>query len=197
MIGRDFWYDVLRSGAILGVAMAVAHVLEQYMIVYSGESITSVIVWYLLVWIISAGVFIWLLVRFSRRRAAASDPKYGYSYSVALSYILMVSMLAGVIVGATNTIYVGAMGYGEYVEGMIGRVEEIKQMYTEMNITTLNGEFDKMCEVLRTAERPSMLSSVFSSFNTYITTGGLCGLIISAIVSRKPQLFNTDDNSNE
>lgn len=197
MIGRDFWHDVLRSGAILGIVMALAHVVEQYLLIYSDSSLVSLSAIYLIVWAISAAVFVWLLVRFSKRRAAAMDPKYGYSYSLALSYILMISMLAGVIVGMTSTIYVGIMGYDLYVEGLVGRIEELRAVYAEVNITTLNSEFDKMIESIRMAEQPSMLSSVFSSFNTYILTGGLPGLIIAAIVSRRPKFDINEDKEDE
>ena len=197
MIGRDFWYDVLRSGAILGVAMAVSHILEQYLLLYSSLSLASVSVWYSLEWLLAAILFVWLLVRFSKRRASAADPKYGYSYSLALSYILMVSMLTGIIVGAANTIFIGAMGYGDYVEGMVGRVEEIRDLYHSMNIATLDANFNAFIEALRAAEQPTMLSNVFTSFNNYILTGGLPGLIIAGVVSRKPQLFNTEDKNNE
>lgn len=197
MIGRDFWYDVMRSGAILGIVMALMHVVEQYILVYSDKSLMSVSALYLLAWTVSAVIFIWLLVRFSKRRAAAMDPKFGYSYSLALSYILMISMLAGVIVGVVGKIYIAIMGYDLYVEGLVGRVEDLRTIYAEANLTQFNSDFDKMIDALRTAEQPSMLSSVFSSFNTYIFTGGLPGLIIAAIVSRKPKFYINDDENNE
>lgn len=194
MINRDFWYDVLRSGAILGVVMALSHIAELYLLAYSGVDIATMSIYFLLEWLVAAAVFVWLLVRFSKRRAAAMDPKYGYSYSLALSYILMISMLAGIIVGATNTIFIGTMGYDTYIDGMVGRVDEIRALYVEMNIDTLDSSFNEMVAALRSAEQPSMLSTIFSSFNSYLFAGGIIGLVVSAFVRIKPQIINTEDN---
>lgn len=193
MINRDFWYDVLRSGAILGVVMALSHIAELYLLAFSSIDIATMSIYFSLEWLVAVGIFIWLIVRFSKRRAAAMDPKYGYSYSVALSYILMISMLAGVIVGATNTIFIGTMGYDIYIDGMVGRVEEMRALYAEMDINTLDSSFNEMVEGLRSSEQPSMLGAIFSTFNSYLFTGGLLGLIVAAFVRRKPQITNTED----
>lgn len=193
MINRDFWYDVLRSGAILGIVMALSHIAELYLLAFSSIDIATMSIYFSLEWLVAVGIFIWLIVRFSKRRAAAMDPKYGYSYSVALSYILMISMLAGVIVGATNTIFIGTMGYDIYIDGMVGRVEEMRALYAEMDVNTLDSSFNEMVEGLRSSEQPSMLGTIFSTFNSYLFTGGLLGLIVAAFVRRKPQITNTED----
>ena len=77
MIGRDFWYDVLRSGAILGVVMALSRIVEMYLLAYSSLDMGSMSMWFLLEWVVAAVIFVWLLVRMSKHRAAATDPKYG------------------------------------------------------------------------------------------------------------------------
>jgi len=197
MIGKDFWYDVLRSGAILGCVMALSRIVEMYLLAYSGLNMGSVSMWFLLEWVVAAVVFIWLLVRLSKRRAAATDPKYGYSYSVALAYILMVSILAGVMVGVADTLFVGIMGYDAYIDGMVGRIEEMRALYASMNMTAMDADFNAMVSSLRAAERPSMISAVFSMFNTYVFAGGMVGLIVAGAVCRKPQIISDKENDDE
>lgn len=197
MINKDFWYDALRSGAILGIVMAVSRIFELYLLAFSDGALMTMSLWYLVEWVIAAGVFVWLVVRFSKRRAADSDPKYGYSYSVALSYILTISMLAGIIVGTANTLFIGAMGYEAYVEGMVGRIDQMRELYAGMNLQMYDADFNKMIAAMRSAEQPSMLSTVFASLNNYLLTGGILGLIIAGVVSRRPQMFSNEHNDNE
>ena len=49
----------------------------------------------------------------------------GFQYSLALSYILMVSALAGVLVGVADTAYVSTMGYDIYINGIVERIEQM------------------------------------------------------------------------
>ncbi len=197
MIGRDFWYDVLRSGAILGVVMALSRIVEMYLLAYSSLDMGSMSMWFLLEWVVAAVIFVWLLVRMSKRRAAATDPKYGYSYSMALAYILMISMLAGIMVGVADTLFIGVMGYDAYIDGMIGRIDEIRQLYVSMNITSVDADFSAMISALRSAERPSMMSAIFSMFNSYVLVGGVVGLVVAGIVCRKPQIISENQDDDE
>lgn len=197
MIGRDFWYDVLRSGAILGVVMALSRIVEMYLLAYSSLDMGSMSMWFLLEWVVAAVIFVWLLVRMSKRRAAATDPKYGYSYSMALAYILMISMLAGIMVGVADTLFIGVMGYDAYIDGMIGRIDEIRQLYVSMNITSVDADFSAMISALRSAERPSMMSAVFSMFNSYVLVGGVVGLVVAGVVCRKPQIISENQDDDE
>lgn len=197
MIGRDFWYDVLRSGAILGVVMALSRIVEMYLLAYSSLDMGSMSMWFLLEWVVAAVIFVWLLVRMSKRRAAATDPKYGYSYSMALAYILMISMLAGIMVGVADTLFIGVMGYDAYIDGMIGRIDEIRQLYVSMNITSVDADFSAMISALRSAERPSMMSAIFSMFNSYVLVGGVVGLVVAGVVCRKPQIISENQDDDE
>lgn len=197
MIGRDFWYDVLRSGAILGVVMALSRIVEMYLLAYSSLDMGSMSMWFLLEWVVAAVIFVWLLVRMSKRRAAATEPKYGYSYSMALAYILMISMLAGIMVGVADTLFIGVMGYDAYIDGMIGRIDEIRRLYVSMNITSVDADFSAMISALRSAERPSMMSAIFSMFNSYVLVGGVVGLVVAGIVCRKPQIISENQDDDE
>jgi hypothetical protein len=187
-MNRDFWYDVMRSGAILGIVMMLSRIFEHYVLFYSSIELTTMSVLYFGEAILSCVVFIWLLLRFSRRRAAACDPQVGFSYGMGLSYILLISMFAGVIVGVGDTIFTSIMGYDAYVEGVMWRINDLKQLYLNMGVSTSElGIFDEFAHAMRTSTQPSMLSSVFTAFNNYILFGALPGFIIAGVVSRKPE----------
>lgn len=188
MNNREFWYDVMRSGAILGIVMAVSRIFERYVLFYSGWELNKASLLYLGEGLLACVVFIWLLVRFTRRRAKECDPRLGFSYGLALSYILVVSMFAGIIVGVGDTLFTSAMGYDGFVTGSIARIEELRELYASMGVSSSDLKiFDDVVHAVRTTEQPSMISNVFGGFNNYIILGGLPGLIIAGVVSRKPE----------
>lgn len=194
-MNRDFWYDVLRRGAILGLVMALSFIFERYLLAFSQMALLKASAIYCIEWIIACGVFIWLLVRFVRRRANASDPKQGFPYSLALSYILLVSMLAGVLVGVADTIFISTMGYEGYISGLVTRIEQLKEMYISMGVPTSEMKmFDDYASQLRFVEQPSMWLNVVSKLQSYMVFGGLPGFIIAGVVSRSPRFEEPQNN---
>lgn len=194
-MNRDFWYDVLRSGAILGFVMALSFIFERYLLAFSDMALIKASVIYSIEWIVACVIFIWLLVRFARRRANAMKPEEGFPYSLALSYILLISMLAGILVGVADTLFISTMGYGEYIMGIVERIEQLKQMYISMGVSASEmGIFDEYASQLRFVEQPSMWLNVVSKLQIYMIMGGLPGFIIAGIVSRNPRLAEPKDN---
>lgn len=193
MNNKEFWTDVMRSGAIIGLIMAASRIFERYVLFYSNMNLATTSTLLIGEMLIACIIFIWLLVRFSRRRASECDPRMGYSYGIALSYILLVSMFSGVIVGVGDTLFTSIMGYDNYVMGVVGRIDEMKSLYASMGINSSELKvFDDVVHAVRTSTQPSMLKSVFSTFNNYILYGGLPGLIIAGVVSRKPEIGNVE-----
>lgn len=194
-MNRDFWYDVLRSGAIIGFVMALSFVVERYLLAYSHMPMLKASVIYMVEWLVACGVFVWLLVRFTRRRASAADPKMGFPYSLALSYILMVSALAGVLVGVADTAYVSTMGYDLYINGIVERISQLKEMYLSMGVPASEMDlFDDYASKLRFVEQPSMWLNVVTKLQSYMIFGGLPGFIIAGVVSRRPSFGEPKDN---
>lgn len=188
MINREYWHDVLRSGAILGLVMALSSIFERYLLLASDLTLGTATMLYLGEAVVACVVFIWLIVRFTRRRRDAGDPRFGFNYSTALSYILLISMLAGVIVGVAGTIFTSAIGYDAYIAGNISRLEEAKTLYEGLGVGANDLVlFDEMVHRIRTAPQPTMLQNVLASFSNYILFGGIPGLIIAGVLSRNPQ----------
>lgn len=199
---KNFWMDVLRSAAILGVVMAISHVFEQYMLLFSSVDVLTASLIICFEYIAVIVVFVWLTFRFTRNVARnwidqvtlpdGNIVEVQFTYGRALSYILMVSMLAGVIVGITNTIFIDIMGYDMFVMGNLHRIDEVNALLESMAaaegsqvlIADYNKLFDDYRELILTAERPSMFSNIISHMSNYMFSGGIVGLAIAYFARR-------------
>lgn len=199
---KNFWMDVLRSAAILGVVMALSHIFEQYMLLFSSVDVLTASLIICFEYIAIIVVFVWLVYRFTRSVARnwidqvtlpnGNIVEVKFTYGRALSYILMVSMLAGVIVGLSNTIFIDIMGYDLFIEGNLNRINEVKLILDGMAgaegsqalIADYNKMFEDYRELILTAERPSMFSNIISHMSNYMFSGGIVGLAIAYFARR-------------
>lgn len=185
-MNREFWSDVLRSGAILGGVMSLSYLFERYVLAFSDMALLKASAIYCVEWLVACVVFIWLLARLTRRRANALPPQMGLAYSYLLSYILFTSMLSGVLVGVAETLYVSLMGYESYISGLIGRIDQLQQLYVDMGISASEMSiFEQYTTQLRYMEQPSMLVTVFSQLQVYAIMGCIPGFIIASVNSRR------------
>ena len=196
---KDFWMDVLRSSAILGVVMAISHIFERHIMLFSGLSLGTSSLILLLEGIIAAVVFVGMLYYFTRRLAKGWNEKVEFmgqvldvkfSYSRALSYVLTVSMLASIIVGVASTIYIDVVGYDVYIAAQIDYVQEtvdfVKaygQISGDEGALSAKG-MENMIMQMETSERPSMFATIISLMSSYMLYGGLVGLVIAAVARR-------------
>jgi hypothetical protein len=196
---KDFWMDVLRSSAILGVVMAISHIFERHIMLFSGLSLGTSSIILLLEGLVAAVVFVGMLYYFTRRLAKGWDEKVEFmgqvldvkfSYSRALSYVLTVSMLASIIVGVASTIYVDVVGYDVYIAAQIDYVQEtvdfVKaygQISGDEGVLSAKG-MENMIMQMETSERPSMFANIISLMSSYMLYGGLVGLVIAAVARR-------------
>lgn len=196
---KDFWMDVLRSSAIVGVVMAISHIFERHIMLFSGLSLGTSSIILLLEGIIAAVVFVGMLYYFTRRLAKGWNEKVEFmgqvldvkfSYSRALSYVLTVSMLSSIIVGVASTIYVDVVGYDVYIAAQIDYVQEtvdfVKaygQMSGDEGVLSAKG-MENMIMQMETSERPSMFATIISLMSSYMLYGGLVGLVIAAVARR-------------
>lgn len=185
-MNREFWSDVLRSGAILGGVMSLSYIFERYVLAFSDMALLKASAIYCIEWLVACVVFIWLLARLTRRRANALPEQMGATYSYLLSYILFASMLSGVLVGVAETLYISFMGYESYIAGLITRIEQLQQMYTDMGISASDmAIFEQYTTQLRYMEQPSMVVTVFSQLQVYALMGCIPGFIIASVNSRR------------
>lgn len=185
-------------GALLGIMMSLSRIVENYILIYSDISITQASLLYFVEWLVVMVAYVWLVWRSSRRCALAADRRVGYSFGLAWSYVVLLSLLVGVVVGVANTLYVNAMGYAEYVEGMLGRLEQTHQLMLQAapvgdEVDGMDEMYGQMRTAIRSAEQPSMFANILASMNNYIFMGGIMGLIIAFVVRRKPDYTASDE----
>lgn len=189
MTRRQFIEDILRAGAMLGLLMALSHIFEHYVLIYSDMELSTASMVYFFEWLASAGLYVWLMWRSARRTSLAIDSRVGFSFGLAWSYVVIVAMLVGIIVGVANTLFVSAMGYDMYVDGMIARFDQMHEMMLATGDATTTDElFVEMREAVQRAERPSIFNNIFASLNSFIFSGGIIGLVIASFVRRKPEI---------
>ncbi len=183
---KSFWSDALRSGAILGGVMALSAIFENYLLVSADLSLGSLSSFYALEALVAVALYIYLLVRFTRRAAVLAEQEVGFNFGQAFSYVLAVSMLAGVIVGLAKTLYVAAIGYDVYVGGLLSRLEQLHTLYLDMGFRSDDLKMiNELAQGVRTMEQPSIWSNIFSSLYNYMLLSGVPGLIIAGVVSRR------------
>lgn len=185
-MNREFWSDVLRTGAILGGVMSLSYIFERYLLAFSDMALLKASTIYSLEWLVACVVFVWMLARFTRRRAEALPSEITVTYSYLLSYILLTAMLSGVLVGVADTLYISAMGYDLYISGLVGRIEQLQQLYLDMGISASEMTiFEQYANQLRYVEQPSMLLTVLGKLQTYAIMGCIPGFIIASVNSRR------------
>ena len=202
--------DVLRSAAILGVAMALTHIIKLYLLAFSAMSLGGASAVILFESLISAVLFIGMVYYFTRRVAKNWNERVEvmgqvfdvrFTYASALSYILATTMFAGVIVGVANTIYIDIMGYDLYVAGVMSRYQETMAVVEEYVVLTgdasVQTQFSELAsqqmELIEGSDKPSMFMNILSYVSTYMMYGGLVGLVVAAVARRKPKGVETNN----
>ena len=193
-MNNNFWNDALRSGAILGLVMGLSRVFESYMLYISDmKGVNTLLV---IEWLASAAVFVYLLYRFSKQRSMRFSERESYSYGQALSYLLMVSILTGVIVGVAEFFFNQIVGYDAIIAGYISLIDEYGEMVASAGVPASSMQVLEQLKVtMRDAEEPTILNNVFSALNLYFMTGGILALLISAFVKREANPFAEDKQS--
>ena len=206
---KEYWIDVRRAAAIIGVEMALSHIIEQYVLLYSDMSLHGATLVLMAEGLVSAAAFVFLLFYFTRRIARAWNDRveFGngvvvdmpFSYGRAVSYGLLVAMLAGLLVGVVNTMFVDFMGgYDVYRAEQIAYIEEMKELMSAYN-AMVGSEvmpmdmMDGAGEQLDNVERPSMFMTILSQMSTYMLYGGIASLVVAAVARRKPKAENVSN----
>ena len=196
MINTYCWKDILNKGAILGVLMTVSAIFEQCTIIYGGT-----ISWMSAMgfeYVVSIVVYVWLIYRFAKHFSLQvmdmqKDIKT-FSYAQGFLYVIMLSILTGVVVGLGTYIFRHfVVGYTEYVEATIRAMQNVlKESQLPSSVTS---SYKQLFSQMASQVEPTIFSVLLSSCWNYMFTGTLLGLVIAGIVKREPQLFNSDNDA--
>ena len=203
---KEFWMDVLRAAAIIGVAMAVSHIFEQYMLLFSGVNLVTASIVIFVEGLVAAVLFVWAMFYFTRRVARVWNDsvelsggivaQIPFTYGRAVSYVLLISMFVGLLVGVVNTIFVDVMGDDAYRAAQIAYFEQIAEVlnaYASMSGGETLASSDMMAqqiEMWESMERPSMFANILSFVTSYMFYGGVTALVVAALARRKRAVKN-------
>ena len=198
--------DVLRAAAIIGVVMALSHVIEQYILYYSSMSLYNASMALMVERFISTAAFAGLLYYFMRRVALAWNDRVEvgdgivveipFTYTRAVSYGLIASMLVGLFVGVIHILFVDYMGgFDLYRTGQLAYYEEVKSFMGAFNemfgVDVMPMDImDASTEQIENTEQPSMFWTIISQMSSFMLYGGVVSLIVAAIARRKPKAQN-------
>lgn len=195
MMDRSLFSDVLRDGALLGITMALLKCFENYFMLISDISLVTLVLVFMAKMIGAVVLFVWLMHRFVKRRSLSVDPREGFTYGQGLIYCFVISVLAGVVVGLANALFVMGMGYENFVEATISRLEQTFEFVALQDTTGVTSNsyeqmIDATIEALESQRRPTVFDNIIASMNNYIVWGTLLGLILARNVRREPQELN-------
>lgn len=182
-----FWSDAWRYGAILGGVASVSRLFEDFIVYYSSMPLERMAVVYIVEMLIYAILFVYLLARFTKRRSQRFVAE-GFTFGQGFGYSFTLVVLAMVIVGVTRTIFIQIMGFDAFIDGFIGRIDEL-EVYTAANEGVAESlrdsgmvtNFEEMRIDLRAMRQPSMFMNVWSAVNS----SALVALILSLIMGLK------------
>lgn len=194
MKNNPFWNDALKYGAILGAIMSLSMMFETYILHYSDVPLVKALTIYVVEWFAVVIVYIWLLVRFTKRYSQNFAPEEGFTFGQGFGFIIVLAFLVAVIVGMMNTIFISIAGFDGFIEGYIGRINEMMLYMGENNLITqsLNEDVEVMVDAVKHSTQPSMFESILAAINGYVFSAMLVGAIIALAIRRKPQMINRD-----
>ena len=194
--------DILTKGAILGGVMLTSRVIETSMISYGGN--IGWMLFLLLEWIVMAVVYVILINSFTRgyaRKQLASQQGFQhFSYGNGLSYAILISMLAGVIVAIGSYIVIhGIIGYDNYIdtysETLKSAIVQLQQLepHVDASLTDLIELNKQELSRIETSTEPTIIDTIVVDVWGYLISGVLVGAIVAIFTRRKPQIIENNE----
>ena len=186
--------DTLTKGAILGAVMLASNIIETAMMYYGSSAmwLTAVSVEV----VVAVVLYIWLTLRFTKNYAklvlAERKEMPYFTFGNGLSYVINISMLAGVIVALGGYMFRHyIVGYENYMSSYIKLLQDAISQ-TEVPASMV-GTYEQMFKTIASQSEPSLISTILSNVWTYLVAGTFVGLIIAAITKHEPKIFDKQD----
>lgn len=180
----------------MGVIMGLSRIFEVYMFTCAEVDKMPRVIIILVECFAVFIVYMCLMYKFTKRHSLHYSADVGFSWIRGLAFILLLSMLTSIVVGAANYLYIEIIGYENYIGNSIARVTEIFESLPGGEGE--NGEtLDDIVAVLRAKPKPSMFDSLFSSTYTYLLGGLICGLGLAKMIEREPERESDQNNFEE
>lgn len=170
---QTFWSDASRYGAILG-GVEIVFLLAGALL--RGNGLLS---------LLELVVFIYLLYRFTNRRAALYGASEGYSYGNGLRFILWTSIFAGILCGAYEIVarnWLFPAYYHEQLQQSLVALSQLKLSNAQLS------EVQAMSEAVSFSPIWIVLGDTLGM----LLRGLFFGLFVAAFTRREPDIFNEE-----
>ncbi|MCD8102825.1 MAG: DUF4199 domain-containing protein [Alistipes sp.] len=170
---KSYWTDAAMAGGIIGIVVLIINIVQINL--PTGSMVT-------LLSLVKFMVFGYLIYYYARRRSVKYDAADGFSFGQSMGYILAMMLFTGFILGLSDFV-LGNYVMPEYYEEGFATLLDNNPMYDP---DTPEGE--SMLALLD-AYRRSPVANALGGIFSYLIYGGLLGLVASAFVKRKPDIF--------
>lgn len=161
------------AGGVIGIVILIINIIQINLPTGSVTTLLSLVKFL---------AFGYLLYYYARKRSIKYDAADGFSFGQSMGYILAMMLFTGFILGLADFV-LGNYIVPEYYEESFAAMLDNNPMYDP---DTPEGE--RMLSLLD-AYRRSPVANALGGIFSYLIYGGLLGLIASAFVKRKPEIF--------
>lgn len=177
MTKKQYWYEALVGGTIVGVVAVAFSIVLQLM----GGSTAEPTLGIKAVNFLSVFVNITLLFGLTRRFAAKHTPEEGFSFGRAVGFVVAVMLFAGVISGIYSAVMANFFIREEVLQSVDKVMAQLQELYTAE-------QFDSIYTTMQKAViNPFYLT--ISSVISNCFTGALVGLFVGFLTRRRPDIF--------
>lgn len=183
---RYFWEEVGRSGALLGLVLALSMIVERELLLSGSLELLFVLA---AEWLIMAVVHYCLLFRYTKRLRSGYFPEEGFSYLKGYGFVMAVSTLAGAIVGGVKVLYLHLLlGYDRYVDRVVGMMRAWGQrcQAEAPELASEVAELEELLPRMYELPQPQWFESLWSSMVVTLLFGALAGVFIAVHFYKRP-----------
>ena len=194
--------DILTKGAILGGILLASQIADTLMRYYGG---LYLILFIGLLAIVSMVIYCVFLYRFTKSYSKLvlslrQEAPY-FTYGNGLSYAVLISMLAGVVVAIGHYVLVhGIIGYENYIDTYS---EFLKNAIVQLEVLDARSDTDfssliernkqELSNIKSAAEAPTLINTIVINTWGYLVTGTIVGSFVAIFTRRKLQPIKNND----
>ncbi len=182
---KEFWNETSKYALLLGIVMSASKLLEQsYAINVSSEPAW----WVNLEWYISVALYAAILYMATKKRAAKCDPLLGFSFFKGFNYMVLLSVMASIVVGAAYVIYINStVGYEAYFEHFFVAAS---QGQISQTVDMLEESFELVKQM---PKQVVLVSMFFATLFQYLIAGAFFGVLLAQFTRVAPNFMIKND----
>lgn len=191
MKDKDFWNDVAKYGALLGILMGASRILKMSM--YLSGNLTYMLLT-ILIGLLFAFIFCLILIKAAKARAAKVDPILGFSYGQGVSYMILVSLFAAVPVTLLYYIYeYTIVGFDNSILQQTRVATDIFNSYAQIMTKDQMKDAEQYIKLIKEQPKLSIFEMLYGTMFSYAFIGGIVGVLFAGLAKRKPQIFDKEE----